>query len=406
MNSEGFPSTHRPDGGMTPPIMTLSDTAVEHVRLALEEIRAGHMVILVDDEDRENEGDLVMAADAVTPDAINFMARHARGLICLSLTEDRIRELELPMMVDDNRSPRETAFTISIEAREGVTTGISAADRAQTVAVAVNPDSRARDIISPGHIFPLKARPGGVLQRSGHTEGAVDLARLAGRHPSGVICEVMNDDGTMARYPDLLKFAEKHGLRTLAIADLIQYRLQHERLVEPLRSGAVRLHTGAEWTAHAYSVSVEDRQVLALTLGDIDTNPTMVRVHTGSVLADVFGVTREPRVVLDEAIARIETEGRGVILFLPGRLDLDRDLAFHIGDELPPRRPADQAEVLREYGVGAQVLADLGLGRIRLLTNRPRRIAGLDGYGLEVVEQLLLRPLRNQNEDAADVTTH
>jgi len=383
--------------------MTQEDTAHARVQAAIDEIRQGRMVILVDDEDRENEGDLVMAADAVTPDAVNFMARHARGLICLSLSEERVRALELPMMVEENRSSRATAFTISIEAREGVTTGISAADRARTISVAVDPKSNPEDIVSPGHVFPLKARPGGVLQRSGHTEGSVDLSRLAGRDPSSVICEIMRDDGTMARYDDLVKFAEEHQLRILSIADLIEYRLSHERLVEHRRSGPVVLETGTSWSAHVYSVSVEERQALALTLGDVDARPTLVRVHTGSVLGDVFGVRKELRVVLSEAIERIEAEGRGVILFLPGRVDLDRDLAYHLGEQLPPTTPADRGEVLREYGVGAQILTDLGLERIRLLTNRPRRIAGLDGYGLEVVEQLLLDAPR---EEAAGRTTH
>jgi 3,4-dihydroxy 2-butanone 4-phosphate synthase/GTP cyclohydrolase II len=384
-------------------IAIMSSEAKVRVERALEEIRLGRMVILVDDEDRENEGDLVMAADAVTPEAINFMARHARGLICLSLTEERVKQLDLPMMVEDNRSSRSTAFTISIEARQGVSTGISAADRARTVAAAVAPNAKPRDIVSPGHVFPLKARPGGVLQRSGHTEGSVDLARLAGRQPSGVICEIMKDDGTMARYPDLVEFAQEHGLVILSIADLIQYRLANERLVDRRRTGPVTLETGTTWQAHVYGVSVEERQALALTLGEIDATPTLVRVHTGSVLADVFGVRTAMRVVLSEAIERIEEEGRGVILFLPGKVDLDRDLAFHLGDELPPVAPTDRGEVLREYGVGAQILSDLGLRRIRLLTNRPRRIAGLDGYGLEVVDQLLLAA---PQEEATEHTTH
>jgi 3,4-dihydroxy 2-butanone 4-phosphate synthase/GTP cyclohydrolase II len=360
------------------------------------------MVILVDDEDRENEGDLVMAAELVTPEAINFMARFGRGLVCLSLTEDKVRALDLPMMVDDNQSSRTTAFTVSVEAREGVTTGISAADRAHTIRVAVSPSAKPRDLVSPGHVFPLKARPGGVLQRSGHTEGSIDLARLAGLEPAGVICEIMNDDGTMARYADLLEFGEKHGIVILSIADLIQYRLRHERLVRRLRSGTVTLPTGRAWTAHVYGASVESRQLLALTLGDIDAEPTLVRVHTGSVLGDVFGALIDKRVVVSEAIARIEHEGSGVILFLPGKLDLERDLAFHTGDVVPPRVPEDQGEVLREYGVGAQVLSDLGVRKIRLLTNRPRRIAGLEGYDLEIVEQLLLRP----SDDGTEHTTH
>ncbi len=331
-----------------------------------------------------------MAAEHATPAAVNFMARHARGLICLSLGEDKVRALELPMMVDDNRSPRATAFTVSIEAREGVTTGISAADRAHTIRVASSPGARARDIVSPGHVFPLRARPGGVLQRSGHTEGSIDLARLAGLEPAGVICEIMNEDGTMARHADLARFAEEHELQMLSIADIIHYRLQHERLVRRVRSGVVTLPSDTPWTAHVYGMSVESRQFLALTLGDVDASPTLVRVHTGSVLGDVFSVRTGARVVISDAVKRIEREGRGVILFLPGPLDLELDLAFHSGEEAPPRPATDRGDVLREYGLGAQVLADLGVRRIRLLTNRPRRIAGLEGYGLEIVEQLLL----------------
>ncbi len=381
--------------------------AIERVLKALEKIRAGQMVVLVDDEDRENEGDLVIAAEHATPEAINFMARFARGLICLTLTEDKVRKLELPMMVDENQSARSTAFTVSIEAREGVTTGISAADRAHTIRTAVRADCRPRDLSSPGHVFPLRARPGGVLQRSGHTEGSVDLARLAGCVPAGVICEVMKDDGTMARYPDLVRFAEEHDVHVLSIADLIEYRLQTERLVRRVRSGDVLLSTGGAWRAHVYASTVERRQFLALTLGEPDRGPTLVRVHTGSVLGDVFGVRRGSRVVVSEAVERIEAEGRGVILFIPGQLDLARDLAFHLGDDLPAPAP-DHGEVLREYGLGAQMLADLGVGKIRLLTNRPRRLAGLEGYGLEVIEQLLLRDSESEadGEQVAERTTH
>ena len=378
--------------------------AIERVTEALARIRAGEIIILVDDEDRENEGDLVMAADRVTPDAINFMAKHGRGLVCLSLTEQRVRELELPMMVDENRSRRSTAFTISIEARDGVTTGISAADRAHTILTAVRPTTQPRELVSPGHVFPIRARPGGVLQRSGHTEGSVDLARLAGCVPAGVICEIMKDDGTMARYPDLVRFAEEHGLHLLSIADLIEYRMQTERLVTRVRSSDVVLPSGGKWRAHVYETSVEDRQFLALTLGPIDAQPTLVRVHTGSVLGDVFGVRKGSRVVISDAVERIEAEGKGVILFLPGRLDLARDLAFHAGDEVPAL-PTDQGEVLREYGLGAQTLADLGVAKIRLLTNRPRRIAGLEGYGLSVVEQLLLAD-PDSDAERIERTTH
>lgn len=365
--------------------------AIDRVRRALDDIRNGGMVILVDDEDRENEGDLVMAAELATPETVNFMARHARGLICLSLTEECIERLDLPMMVDDNRSSRSTAFTISIEARHGVSTGISAADRCTTIRTAVAPDTVARDIVSPGHVFPLKARPGGVLQRTGHTEGSADLARLAGLVPAGVICEIMKDDGTMARYPDLVVFAETHGMVILSIADLIEYRLAHERLVRRVKQSVVKLASDAEWNAHVYEVQTDGRQFLALTHGGIGPDATLVRVHTGSVLGDIVGVNAKSRVRMGEAIERIEEEGHGVILLLPTAANLINDLAFHVGETPPPPTPQDRGEVLREYGLGAQVLADLGLEKIRVLTNRPRRIPSLEGYGLEVVEQLLVR---------------
>ncbi len=365
--------------------------SIERVHRALEDIRAGRLVILVDDEDRENEGDLCMAAEKVTPEAVNFMAKYARGLICLTLSEEKVRQLDLPMMVDENRSSRTTAFTISIEARHGVTTGISAADRSHTVRTAVAKDARPSDLVSPGHIFPLRARPGGVLQRTGHTEGSVDLARLAGLDASGVICEIMNDDGTMARMPECKEFAEKHGLRILSIAELIQYRLQTERLVTRVLSGEVPMASGRVWKAFAYESAVESRQFLALQLGDLDeARGTLVRVHTGSVLGDVFGARGGQRVVAGDAVARIEAEGAGVLLFVPGRVDIARDLAYHTGQELPAAPVEENGLVLREFGIGAQVLADLGLKRIRLLTNRPRRVAGVDAYGLEIIEQVLL----------------
>jgi 3,4-dihydroxy 2-butanone 4-phosphate synthase/GTP cyclohydrolase II len=380
--------------------------AVERVLRAIEDIREGRMVILVDDEDRENEGDLVMAASAADARAVNFMAKHARGLICLSMTEQRIQQLDLPMMVEDNRAPRRTAFTVSIEARHGVTTGISAADRAHTIATAVDPEARPSDLVSPGHVFPLKSRPGGVLQRTGHTEGSVDLARLAGLEPAGVICEIMREDGTMARYPDLLEFAEQHELRILSIADLIQYRMHTEQMVHCAGSSPIQLPSGTTWQAHVYETSVDDRQLLALTLGEVGPEPTLVRVHTGSILGDVFGVRSRSRMVMADVIERIERAGAGVILFFPGTVNLARDLAFHSGQEIERRIP-EQGEVLREYGLGAQVLADLGLGRIRILTSRPRRIPSLEGYGLEVVEQLLLEdPDTHTDQPPSERTTH
>jgi 3,4-dihydroxy 2-butanone 4-phosphate synthase/GTP cyclohydrolase II len=382
-------------------------SAIERVTAALADIRNGKMVILVDDEDRENEGDVCMAAEMATPETINFMARYARGLICLSLTEERIRQLDLPMMVDDNRSSRSTAFTISIEARTGVTTGISAGDRALTILAAVADDAGPADLVSPGHVFPLKAVPGGVLQRTGHTEGSADLSRLAGLKPASVICEIMKDDGTMARYPDLVVFAEEHDLRLLTIADLIQYRLARERLVARIRQTPVEMPTGLTWTASVYQVQVGGQdQFMALSLGDITSQPTLVRVHRGSVLGDAFQVRMGDRVHIADCVAAIERAGNGVILFMPGHPDPETDLAFYL-DEPITRPPEEPGVVLREYGFGAQVLSDLGLEQLRVLTNRPRRIPSLDAYGLKVLEQLLvspggkLSPTQKQQEKAA-----
>jgi 3,4-dihydroxy 2-butanone 4-phosphate synthase/GTP cyclohydrolase II len=367
-------------------------SAIERVAAALEDIRQGKMVILVDDEDRENEGDVCMAAEMADAETINFMARHARGLICLSLTEERIHQLELPMMVDENRSSRSTAFTVSIEAREGVTTGISAADRARTILTAVRDEARPADLVSPGHVFPLKAVAGGVLQRTGHTEGSVDLARMAGLKPASVICEIMKDDGTMARYPDLVAFSKEHDLRLLTIADLIEYRLARERLVTRLRQNPVQMPTGKTWTASVYQVEVDDRQqFMALSYGAITREPTMVRVHRGSVLGDAFQVRMGQRVHIADCVTAIEREGNGVILFLPGHPDPETDLAFYL-DEPIERPPEEPGVVLREYGFGAQVLADLGLHKLRLMTNRPRRMPSLDAYGLSLVDQLSVHP--------------
>jgi 3,4-dihydroxy 2-butanone 4-phosphate synthase/GTP cyclohydrolase II len=362
------------------------------VAKAIDAVRQGKMVILVDDEDRENEGDLVLAAEKVTPEAINFMAVHARGLICLALEEPIVDRLQLPMMVQKNSAPLGTAFTVSIEARHGVTTGISAADRAHTVKVAIDPATRPNDLVSPGHVFPLRARPGGVLQRTGQTEGSVDLARLAGLVPAGVICEIMNDDGTMARMPDLEKFAARHGLFIVTVADLIQYRLQTESLVSRVREFEVNLDgspSGKPWHAIAYEVAVERRQFLALAFGDLAApgEPVLTRVHAGSTFGDTFGSTPfEGGSNLRASIASIEREGRGVILYLPPRGDVVRELDEYVRAHTPKTGSVPPEPPLREFGLGAQCLLDLGLREIRLLTNNPRKIAGLHGYGLEVAE--------------------
>jgi 3,4-dihydroxy 2-butanone 4-phosphate synthase/GTP cyclohydrolase II len=379
--------------------------AIERVHRALEDIAAGKMVVLVDDEDRENEGDLVMAADMVTPEAVNFMARFGRGLICLSLESDRVDALGLSMMVDNNQTKAGTAFTVSIEARTGVTTGISAADRARTIQVAVSKHARQGDVISPGHIFPLRSVDGGVLRRTGHTEGSVDLSRMAGRTPAGVICEIMNDDGTMARMGDLERFCETHQLRLLSIADLIQYRLQTERLVHQVSQRHVRLPPGNRlWTARVYQALAPhtDDQLLALTLGDVDASPTLVRVQMGSILGDVFGASHATRISAADAVRRIEEEGRGVVLYVPYRPDIAYDLD-HFAENVTPPEPRDvhHEVVLRNIGFGSQVLKDLGVRKMRVLTNRHSRIAAVDGFELEVVEQVLLKSDADIDADAA-----
>ena len=386
--------------------LDIAPEPLERVQGGLEDIRAGKMVILVDDEDRENEGDLCMAADLVTPEAINFMAMYGRGLICLTLTESQVERLELPMMQPPpGRSgpPLGTAFTVSVEAREGVTTGISAADRAHTVRVAIRPDVKPDDLVTPGHVFPLRARRGGVLMRAGQTEGSVDLARLAGLTPAGVICEIMNDDGSMARMPDLERFAARHGLRILTIADLIRYRLQNELLVRRVGEDEILLdRTDTHWRAIVYEATVEDRQLLALVKGDVRTDRAVAcRMHSGSTLGDVFSSpSSEGGRNLFEAIDAIEAEGSGVVVYLPSPGDLRAELralsrrpkSSPVAASPPDGRP--HGGTLREYGLGAQVLRELGVQRLRLLTNNPRKIAGIHGYGLEVVESVPLGTAR------------
>jgi 3,4-dihydroxy 2-butanone 4-phosphate synthase/GTP cyclohydrolase II len=384
----------------------LDSQLIERVTRGIEQIRAGKMLILVDDEDRENEGDLVLAADQVTAEAIAFMANFGRGLICLTLTEEQIARLELPMMAAPGRSgPRlGTAFTVSIEASQGVTTGISAADRAQTIRVAINPEARPTDVVVPGHVFPLVARRGGVLVRAGQTEGSVDLARLAGLSAAGVVCEIANDDGTMARMPDLERFAEHHGLVILTIADLIAYRLQTEALVSLVAESQLELdRTRTSWRACVFEALHEGKQFLALVKGNpVAEKPTLCRMHTGSSLADVFSSTpKEGARNLGEAIDAIEAAGEGVIVYIPPAIDLKSELLAAARRSDPKSSP--QASVppiplgtrphggaLREYGLGAQVLRSLGLNKIRLLTNNPRKIAGIQGHGLTLVESVPL----------------
>ncbi|MBN2574639.1 MAG: 3,4-dihydroxy-2-butanone-4-phosphate synthase [Deltaproteobacteria bacterium] len=358
--------------------------SVEH---AIEEIHAGRMVIVVDDEDRENEGDLTMAADLVTTETINFMACHGRGLICLALTEDRVEALRLPMMTYDNRSPHGTAFTVSVDARSGVSTGISARERAHTVKVAVAAEAIPEDLITPGHIFPLRAKPGGVLVRSGHTEAAVDLARMAGCSPAGVICEIMRDDGEMARMPDLETFASRHGLGIVQIADLIQYRMTSELLVRRLGETLVRPQGnghGPSYRACLFGSDVEDSEYLALVLGDVaNGEPVLVRVQVASLLRDLFQVAQlGNEMPATRWLGRIEEEGRGVMLYILPRAG--HSFASEIGAAARDSQTAGAP--LRDIGLGTQVLVQLGINSIRLLTNHPRRLAGIEGYGVHVVE--------------------
>ena len=363
------------------------------VAQAIEDIRAGKMVIVVDDQDRENEGDLTMAADLVTSEAINFMASQGRGLICLAITEDRVAELRLPMMTQENRSPHGTAFTVSVDARSGISTGISARERAHTILVAVSPEATPEDLVTPGHIFPLRARRGGVLVRSGHTEGAVDLARLAGRTAAGVICEIMREDGEMARVADLEAFAARHQLGIVQIAELIQYRLAREVLIRHIADTVVKPRgsgLSGTYKASLFASEVEDAEYLVLALGDVTSaEPVLVRVQVASFLRDLFSFSR-PGDTLPAAdwLKRIEREGRGVMIYILPRSP--RSFASELGALSVENEPAGAP--LRDIGLGSQVLVHMGIRSIRLLTNNPRRLAGIEGYGIHVVECVRTEP--------------
>ena len=352
----------------------------------IDEARNGRMFVLVDDEDRENEGDLVIPAQMATPEVINFMAKNGRGLICLSLTSQRVEELNLPLMPQDNRQRQSTAFTVSIEAREGVTTGISAPDRAQTISVAIDPSAKMGDIVTPGHVFPLQARDGGVLVRAGHTEAAVDISRLAGLNPSGVICEIMNEDGTMARLPELIKFAQYHGMKIGAIADLIAYRRRFDRTIERVVETELHSRFGGDFRMVVFGSTLEGTEHVALVKGNVKGDaPVMVRMHAVNILEDLLGDHHRQRGGgLQQAMEMIGTAERGVVVLI--RETRATNLSERITAELGAKADGGEGAQLRDYGVGAQILIELGVKNLILLTNMPKRVVGIEGYGLNIVE--------------------
>jgi len=368
------------------------------VPTAIEEIRLGRMVVVVDDEDRENEGDLTLAAEKVTPEAINFMAKYGRGLVCLAMTEERLEHLRIGPMTAENTSNYGTAFCEAIDAREGVSTGISAYDRSRTIQVAIDPATRPSDLARPGHVFPLRARKGGVLVRAGQTEASVDLARLAGLIPAGIICEIMKDDGTMARVPDLIEFCRVHEMKMLTVAELIRYRMAHERYVHRVGEALIGTRCG-EFRLIAYESEVEGGEShIALIRGDVENNaePVLVRMHAHCIMGDVFGSTHcDCRATIEGSMRAIAEEGRGAIIYLhqtskgfsADKLGDRTVLTFH-RDRALPSLPESERKTQREIGIGAQILSDLGLRRIRLLTNHPRRVAALEGFDIEIVEQV------------------